>query len=528
MAPNEPSFDEIISKIQSCSDPTSVTKTLASFLNNLNENVFSARPHGQIDPLDTLSPAIHSFAYLYFLVYRCKASHGFHPALLEKVWAFVTTCDGEQVRLASDKALSFAEALVKMATESFQPIIAIRPLAVFIQRLQSSPGQLTMIHPLLAKTCLLAQSFKDIIPIIDNDISDVDPQHTKINYKDFLLYHYYGGMIYAYLKKFDRAVEFFKLAISAPAEVASAIQIEAYKKYVLTSLLHYGRVRVVNFQADQIYLKSNLLVDIQVPVLPKYTANPVQRCLKAHCGPYAEFASAYEKKSNNVIKTELEKIKPLLVRDKNYGLAKQCMEALHRRNIQDLTRTYLTLSIEDITSLIGLGSEPEGTSRVEGIVVKMIESGAIFATISHEHAGGMVSFLDDPNQHNSTTTTDIINAQIQKATVITSSLVAMDQTISSMPAYFNKGSHMSDRLNYPMDESDFGMHIGHDPYADEASSNKPKRQRLTSGSDVRNSRRRHGDRGETAGQVDSEEESDADLKETRQAENEQPEELDDS
>ena len=33
----------------------------------------------------------------------------------------------------------------------FQPIIAIRPLAVFVQRLQASKGQLTMIHPLLAK-----------------------------------------------------------------------------------------------------------------------------------------------------------------------------------------------------------------------------------------------------------------------------------------------------------------------------------------------------------------------------------------
>jgi hypothetical protein len=30
--------------------------------------------------------------------------------------------------------------------------------------------------------------------------------------------------------------------VSAPAEVASAIQIEAYKKYVLTSLLQYGKV----------------------------------------------------------------------------------------------------------------------------------------------------------------------------------------------------------------------------------------------------------------------------------------------
>ncbi|KAG0245834.1 hypothetical protein BGX31_005936 [Mortierella sp. GBA43] len=389
MAPNDPSLDEIIAKIRSCSDAASVTKTLAPFLNNLNEHFFSASGPAQIDPLDTLSPADHSFAYLYFLVHRCRASHGFHPSLLEKVWEFVNTCDGEQVRLASDKALSFAEALVKMATES--------------------------------------------------------NQHTHINYKDFLLYHYYGGMIYAYLKKFDRAVEFFGLAVSAPAEVASAIQIEAYKKYVLTSLLQYGKV----------------------PALPKYTAAAVQKCVKLHCGSYTDFATAYEKKTNATIKTELEKVKANFIRDKNFGLAKQCMEALHRRNIQDLTRTYLTLSIADITSLIGLGSEPDGARRVEGIIVRMIESGDVFATISHEHEGGMVSFLDDPNHHNNTETMDKINVHIQKATAITANLVAMDQAISSMPAYFNKGAHMSDRAGYPMDEADYSMHIGYETYADE-------------------------------------------------------------
>ncbi|KAG0207963.1 hypothetical protein BGX28_000976 [Mortierella sp. GBA30] len=480
MAPNDPNMDEIIAKIQSCMDTTAVTKTLVPFLNNLHENAFSTRFQGQADPVDVLSPATHSLAYLYFLVYRCKASHGFHPALLEKVWAFVTTCDGEQIRVASDKALSFAEALVKMAMESHQPIIAIRPLAAFIQRLQISPGQLTMIHPLVAKTCLLAQSFKDIVPILDNDISDVNPESTHINYKDFLLYHYYGGMIYAYLKQFERAVEFFKLAVSAPAEVASAIQIEAYKKYVLTSLLQYGKV----------------------PVLPKYTATAVQRCLKLHCVPYAEFAAAYEKKSNTAIRTELEKAKQAMVRDRNYGLAKQCMEALHRRNIQDLTRTYLTLSIQDITSLIGLGSDAEGTRRVEGIIVRMIESGDIFATISHEHAGGMVSFLDDPNQHNNTSTMDKINAQMQKATAITSRLVAMDQAISSMPAYFNKGSHMIDHPAYPMDEADYGMQLGYDAYVDEglvagssfikASSSDPKRRRVSRGERRRRQRARAG------------------------------------
>jgi len=67
MAPNDPSFDEIIAKILACDDASTVTKTLVPFLNNLNEQVFSACPPGQGDPLDALSPAVHSFAYLYFL-----------------------------------------------------------------------------------------------------------------------------------------------------------------------------------------------------------------------------------------------------------------------------------------------------------------------------------------------------------------------------------------------------------------------------------------------------------------------------
>jgi len=68
MSPNDHTYDEIIAKIVSCStDLTAVTKNLGPYLNNLNENIFLARAHGQSDPLDALSPENHSFAYLYFL-----------------------------------------------------------------------------------------------------------------------------------------------------------------------------------------------------------------------------------------------------------------------------------------------------------------------------------------------------------------------------------------------------------------------------------------------------------------------------
>ncbi|KAG0242924.1 COP9 signalosome complex subunit 3 [Actinomortierella wolfii] len=448
MASKDISLEEVISIIQSSDSITSITKTLAPLLHDLDDQVFQARPHDQPDPMDMISPDIHSLAYLYFLTARCKHTTGFNPALFRSVWNFVNVFDPAQIRIVMNKgmSLSFAEALVNAAEESRQLFIAIRPLATFVQRLQTSPGQLTMLHPLLAKISLSAQSFHDIKPILDNDISDVAPQATLIDYRDVLLYHYYGGMIYTYLKQFDRAVHFYKIVVSAPAEVASAIQVEAYKKFVLTSLLQYGKVKN----------------------LPRYISAPVLRAIKSLCAPYNDFAGAYEK-SITVLRAEAERNRSFFVRDRNYGLVKQCMEALYKRNIQDLTRTYLTLSLKDIAEQIGLGSDDKAIHQVEGIMIRMIESGAVFATISHEHRGGMVSFLDDPNQHNTTVTMDMLNEQIQRATEITAKLVKMDQTISTLPAYLKggHGGHHADRSSF-YGEDDYGMQVGFD-YADDES-----------------------------------------------------------
>ncbi|KAF9168400.1 COP9 signalosome complex subunit 3 [Actinomortierella ambigua] len=431
MAPKDITLEEVIANILAANSTTFISKKLAPLLNELDDQVFQVRAHDQPDPLDMITPEQHSLAYLYFLTARCKHSAGFNPALF--------------------RTLSFAEALVNVASDSRQTFIALRPLATFIQRLQTSPGQLTMLHPLLAKTSLSAQSFHDIKPILDSDISDVDPKapsnHTNINYRDFLLYHYYGGMIYTYLKQFDRAVHFYKIVVSAPAEVASAIQIEAHKKFVLTSLLQYGKVKT----------------------LPRYISGSVVRAIKHMCAPYSDFAAAYEK-SIAGLRTEAERNKSLFVRDRNYGLVKQCMEALYKRNIQDLTRTYLTLSLRDIAEQIGLGSDDKAIRQVEGIMIRMIESGAVFATISHEHRGGMVSFLDDPNQHNTTVTMEMLNEQIQRATQITAKLVKMDQTISTLPAYLKvgHGSHHVDRGSFYGDD-DYSMQVGFDSYGDDES-----------------------------------------------------------
>jgi len=66
-------------------------------------------------------------------------------------------------------------------------------------------------------------------------------QGGQFDTKYFLLYYYYGGMIYAALKNYDRALYFFEVAITTPALAVSHIMLEAYKKYILVSLILHGK-----------------------------------------------------------------------------------------------------------------------------------------------------------------------------------------------------------------------------------------------------------------------------------------------
>lgn len=67
-------------------------------------------------------------------------------------------------------------------------------------------------------------------------------QGQQFESKYFLLYYYYGGMIYTAVKNYDRALYFFEVVITTPAMAVSHVMLEAYKKYILVSLILYGKV----------------------------------------------------------------------------------------------------------------------------------------------------------------------------------------------------------------------------------------------------------------------------------------------
>lgn len=92
------------------------------------------------------------------------------------------------------------------------------------------------------RACVGTRSFDAALPVLAEPITEIDTLLSDLHYNDSLLYHYAGGMVYAALKRWTEAEEFFEIVVGSPAQVPAAIQLEALKKLALVQLIAYGKV----------------------------------------------------------------------------------------------------------------------------------------------------------------------------------------------------------------------------------------------------------------------------------------------
>ena len=157
--------------------------------------------------------------------------------------------------------------------DNAQPMAAIIPIRSAILRLDPSSSTLSSSHLILVRLCLEARAFSAALPVIDLDIyhfpatsnkaaenslypflcSNHESSSTfftpdsalsgKLNHWDCLQYFLYSAMIYMGLKDWKKAHHFLEIVLTYPVtNNASKIQVEAYKKWVLVSLLYRGCV----------------------------------------------------------------------------------------------------------------------------------------------------------------------------------------------------------------------------------------------------------------------------------------------
>ncbi|XP_077979780.1 COP9 signalosome complex subunit 3-like [Glandiceps talaboti] len=369
--------------------------------------------------LGTLDPQLHSLGILVVLNVKFTLPASSAPdfeTLFSQVQLFFATCNGEQVRYATDSYAMLAHHLTRVLVEKKQPLRGIDIIANAISKIQTHPAQLTSLHADLCQLCLLSKCLKPALQFLNVDITEISKEGDAYDATHFLCYYYYGGMIYSALKKWDRAIYFFEVCITTPSMAVSHIMLEAYKKYILVSLILHGKI--VN--------------------LPKYTSQVVTRFVKPLSQSYHEFSSAYASNSPNELRNIVAKHNDQYTRDQNMGLIKQCLSSLYKKNIQRLTKTFLTLSLGDIARRCQL----PGPKEAEQYVLHMIEDGEIYATINKKD--GMVHFHDSPEKYDNSTMLRHLDDEMRKCIELDERIKQMDQEIMVNPQYVQKSLGIQD------------------------------------------------------------------------------------
>uniref|UniRef100_A0A8C4QEJ8 COP9 signalosome complex subunit 3 n=1 Tax=Eptatretus burgeri TaxID=7764 RepID=A0A8C4QEJ8_EPTBU len=183
-----------------------------------------------------------------------------------QVQLFISACNGEHIRYATDSFAGLCHMLTNALVERKQPLRGITVLRQAIDKMQMNSTQLTSIHADLCQLCLLAKCFKPALPYLDVDITDICKENGAFDAKHFLCYYYYGGMIYTGLKNFERALYMYEQAIATPAMAVSHIMLEAYKKFIVVSLILHGKVLPLPKYTSQIvgrFIKTFLTLSLQ-------------------------------------------------------------------------------------------------------------------------------------------------------------------------------------------------------------------------------------------------------------------------
>ncbi|CAI5718942.1 unnamed protein product [Peronospora farinosa] len=264
-----------------------------------------------------------------------------------------------------------ANQYTKLAIDTQQSIKTIFPLQSFLRRFhQQGHATLTPLHAHFFYLCLRAKCYFAAMDILDETLVEIQAQSHVVTSVDFLGYAYYGGLLYLGEKRYQDALDFFQLAITAPAVSLSAFVIEAYKKLLLVTLILHG----------------------EAVVMPKYTPFVVTRNVENHCTAYATLANAFVvEKDFAAVQEVVTKNEELFIHDGNLGLVKQVVQAFKQRKLLQLTRTYATIELTKIATAAGMSNSD--AVAAEKMLLTLISNGQMDAVIDKQKA--MVRFVHE-------------------------------------------------------------------------------------------------------------------------------------
>lgn len=118
----------------------------------------------------------------------------------------------------------------------------------------------------------------------------------------------------------------------------------------------------------------------------------MHRFIKPLSQPYIDLANTFALNNSAELNRIINKQTEVFTRDQNMGLVKQVASVLYKTNIQRLTKTFLTLSLSDVASRVGL----PGPADAEKYILHMVSLGVkltFFMTIPSQIIDSLYTLL---------------------------------------------------------------------------------------------------------------------------------------
>ncbi|KAL1954926.1 hypothetical protein VTO42DRAFT_426 [Malbranchea cinnamomea] len=371
--------------------------------------------------LDSLDPGEQSLTYLSFLVghyqMRQTGDPRSFPETLQPggdIWSkavlFLKTFDSIQIRYAGHELVFLVDMIAAAAESVSKPFAAVHSIKEALLRIDPSCSTFTSTHTTFVRLCLRSKAYVAALPILEKSITHIPGQcdlqylkrsqvswchpHSpsvayitpssglsgKLNYRHYLEYFLYGSMIYIGLKRWDDALHFLQIVISAPTNNSvSMIMVQAYKKWVLVSLIAKGTTLS----------------------LPETTSPQAVKLFKLLGRPYDLLADIFQSGSSARLKAEVDAGKSVWSNDRNTGLVFQVMEAYRTFSISGIKRTFAALSVNDIPRVVA--EEQADMHAVEMFAVRLIRTKLLDAHLvqsTHLKSPTILRFLTYNPQRN--------------------------------------------------------------------------------------------------------------------------------
>lgn len=393
--------------------------------------------------LDVLNPSVNSLAYLFALLNNRdgnKSNKVFQEQLLERAVVFTTVFDQKQIRYAGMQWRHLIEWMV----DSFRKLgfRDLSPISAAMLRLDPTAGTFTTLHLLFLRTCLEQGSPRQALPILDKNLfavphgvvqnapeilsDDELPSNAfmtkssgftlKVTLEYVLEYYLLGAQVYISLRKWSRARLFLEQVILTPSYAGnncSAMQVEAYKKWVIVGLLAQGST------CPQ----------------PRTAEGAVMSSIRKLSRAYETLAEDFEKRDWLKFQADMDVGRSMWETDGNLRLVIEASDALLKYRVVDLQKTYAALPVSRVSQSLNFTAD-----ETFEMLISMIQVGHINASVATAASGApgaaVLSFhITNASKANSAQQDEEVEAQTKRIEDIIKAIRETDRQLQLSKEY---------------------------------------------------------------------------------------------